>query len=82
MVESTDNTDQSDYFDLIEDLNHPNKLVQLFALGQIKRTIMQFPQQKELTQTDKLLLKGFYTSKRADLEERLPALQLEQNNLF
>jgi hypothetical protein len=33
LVESTDNSEGSDYLELVKDLNHPNRLVRIFALG-------------------------------------------------
>jgi len=33
LVESTDNSEGSDYLELVKDLNHKNKLVRVFALG-------------------------------------------------
>ena len=39
LVESTDNSEGSDYLELVKDLNHPNKLVRVFALGQVSKTL-------------------------------------------
>lgn len=39
LVESTDNSEGSDYLELVKDLNHPNRLVRIFALGQVNKTL-------------------------------------------
>ena len=33
LVESTDNSEGSDYLEMVKDLNHKNELVRIFALG-------------------------------------------------
>ena len=43
-------------------------MVRVFALGKIKRTLMDFEKEQKLSATDKLLLKGFYTSNRVELQ--------------
>ena len=42
MIETTDNSEVSDYYEMLEDLSHPNNMVRVFALGKIKRTLMDF----------------------------------------
>ena len=39
LVESTDNSDEDHYLDLIKDLNHNNQMVKVFALGRINRKL-------------------------------------------
>ena len=63
LVESTDNSEGSDYLELVKDLNHPNKLVRVFALGQVNKTLQGFTKQKRgLSKMDHVLLRGFYTN--------------------
>jgi len=63
LVESTDNSEGSDYLELIKDLNHPNKLVRVFALGQVNKTLQGFTKQtRGLSKMDHVLLRGFYTN--------------------
>jgi hypothetical protein len=65
LVESTDYSEGSDYLELIKDLNHKNKLVRIFALGQVNKTLQGFAKQKKgLSKLDHLLLRGFYTNQR------------------
>ena len=42
MVESEDNTDGSDYYEIIEGLRNPHTMVRMFALGKMKRTLDDF----------------------------------------
>jgi hypothetical protein len=62
LVETTDNSEDADNLATIKDLNHANSMVRVFALGKIKRTLLKFTKQKELSALDKVLLKGFYTN--------------------
>lgn len=39
VVESTDNSEGSDHLELVKDLNHPNRLVRIFALGQVNKAL-------------------------------------------
>jgi hypothetical protein len=39
LVESTDNSEGSDYLELVKDLNHKNKLVRIFALGRVNKAL-------------------------------------------
>jgi len=65
LVESTDNSEGSDYLELVKDLNHKNKLVRIFALGQINKALQGFTTQKKgLSKLDHHLLRGFYTNQR------------------
>jgi hypothetical protein len=45
LVESTDNSDESDHLNLMRDLDHDNKMVKVFALGSVKRKLQMFTEQ-------------------------------------
>ena len=76
MVEDQDNTDGSDYQEIIDSFQNPNVPVKLFALAKLKRTLNGFSEnKKDLSVTDSHLLKGFYTTARKELElEHIPYL--------
>jgi hypothetical protein len=42
LVETTDNTESGGQADTIQNLNHYNPLVRVFALGKIKKTLLKF----------------------------------------
>jgi len=46
----------------MRDLDHSNKMVKVFALGGVNRKLQMFTKQENLSKTDELLLKGFYTN--------------------
>ena len=66
-MESTSDEYQSDYLELIDDLNSKQHIKGVFALGMInKRLKTHF---KTLTEFDKSLLKGIYTSHKGVLQK-------------
>ena len=70
LVESTDNTQESDYLDLVKDLNHKKQMVRLFSIGKINRVLKDFSSQQSLSVIDTHLLKGFYTNAKLELEAK------------
>jgi len=57
---------------LLKDLNHKNNLVRLFTAANIKKRLMTLTDEKQLSELDIRLLKGFYTSSRTELEKVRP----------
>ena len=69
MIESdtTDDDKQSDFYDLIRELDTPEPMKRILALGRLNKSIELF-RGKKLEELDRHLLKGFYVSNKRELE--------------